>query len=690
MSWFKRTINRLYHGESNNKSSYSIQNFRLIWLDSNIDVINNNYCIDTMIKLEEIANTVEIFTDVDECIDFITDLNDHDQTVMILSGSLGEIVMSAIHDISQINLFYIFCQNKERHKRWAREWSKIEAVITDVKSLCEAIKKANKDFDQNSIPISVVNATIEISTKDLDHLDPSFMYTQILKEILLDIDFNDNDIKEFLTYYRDESFDGDMKIRNYVDEIEKNYHQHEPIYWYTCQSFLYSDLNQALRTMNVIKIIRMGFFVRDLCEDIAALHSKQYSQYHNSNTILFVYRGQKLSLIDLAKIQNTSGGLLSFNNFLSTSTKREMASEFARKKPDKFDVVNVLYVIQINTSIKSSIPFANIRDISYFSKEEEILFSMHSIFRIGQINRIDTYDKPLWEVHLTLTNDNDEELHRLTDCIRQETFTTEKGWYRLGNFLNTLGEFTRAEEVCFMMLNQTNDQTEIASIYHLLGMIKYGQGNYQEAIKAYKTSIQMKKKIFPSADLSLASSYTNIGEVYNIIGKYSKAFSFHTDALKIKQKCLSSHKPDLALSYDNIGSTLNNMSVYSQAILYYRKALDIRQKSLPETHSDLSQSYHNIGSVYYRMGQYSKALLNLEKAIEIKQKTLPEKHISLASSYKNMGAVYECLQQYSDAQSFYERAYDISDGALLTNHPSLRTLQKDINRVNKKNANHFV
>ena len=44
----------------------------------------------------------------------------------------------------------------------------------------------------------------DASSKTLDRLDPSFMYTQILKEILLTIKFEEKHIQEFIDYCREQ------------------------------------------------------------------------------------------------------------------------------------------------------------------------------------------------------------------------------------------------------------------------------------------------------------------------------------------------------------------------------------------------------------------------------------------------------------------------------------------------------
>ena len=198
------------------------------------------------------------------------------------------------------------------------------------------------------------------------------MYTQILKEILLTIDFEQEHINEFLTYCREQFAGNTIELKN-VDKIEKEYHHHQPIWWYTYHCFLYSMLNRALRTMEVDIIIKMGFFVRDLHQHIAALHSEQYGGHHHSDSFI-VYRGQGLSQTDFDQLMKTKGGLLSFNNFLSTSKNRDVSLEFARRTMATSNLVGILFVMKIDPSI-SSTPFANVQDVSYYqTRRRDSLF----------------------------------------------------------------------------------------------------------------------------------------------------------------------------------------------------------------------------------------------------------------------------------------------------------------------------
>ncbi|CAF1144573.1 unnamed protein product [Adineta steineri] len=650
-----------------------MQNVLLIWLDNNINE-NNTDCSNTIKQLKRVVNNINTFTDGDQCVEFIQTINNN-KVCMIVSGSLGKHIVPHVHDMSQVDTIFIFCNNQEWHKQWAKEWPKIKGVFTDITSICEALKQTAHQCEQNAIPISFV-----ASNKKLDQLDPTFMYSQILKEILLTIKFEDKHFTEFISFCREVYKDDENELKN-VNQLQTTYKNNIPVWWYTWNAFLYPMLNQALRLIDVDIIIRMGFFINDLHRDIQRLHSEQFDG-HLSGTTFTVYRGQGLSKEDFTEMTKTKGGLLSFNNFLSTSKNRNVSLDFAQQAAINPDLVGILFVMSINPT-HSTTPFACVSDVSYFHTEDEVLFSMHTIFRIGVIKPIDG-DNHLYKVNLTLTNDNDQDLRTLTDRIRQETFPNSKGWYRLGELLIKMGQFSKAQEVYEALLHQTSDESGKASIYNQLGSIKDNQGEYSEALTYYEKSLAIYQETLPYNHLSLGNSYNNIGVVYYNVGDYPKALSSHEKALAIQQQSLPSNHPDLGASYNNIGIVYRNMGDYPKALSYYEKALAIRQQSLPSNHPDLGASYNNIGVVYNSMGDYPKALSSHEKALAIRQQSLPSNHPDLGGSYNNIGLVYENMGNYSKAHSFYERAVEIGQQSLPTNHPTLQQRRKNLEDIKKK------
>ncbi|CAF0734419.1 unnamed protein product [Adineta steineri] len=649
-----------------------MQNVLLIWLDNNIDDDNADYN-NTIKQLKRVVNDVNTYTDGEECIEFIQTITNN-KVRMIISGSLGQHIVPHVHKMSQVDTIFIFCNNQEWYKQWAKEWPKIRGVFTDTTSICEALKQASQQCEQNAISISFMAS---LSNKKLNQLDPSFMYTQILKEILLTIDFEDKHFEEFITYCRDAFVENEYDLQN-IEKLERDYHDRTPVWWYTYQCFLYSMLNSALRQMDVGMIIRMGFFIKDLHRDIQRLHSEQFDG-HQLGKPFTVYRGQCLSKEDFTEMTKTKGGLLSFNNFLSTSKNRDVSLFFAPQAATNSDLVGILFVMSINP-MDSTTPFASVSDVSYFHTEDEVLFSMHTIFRVGDIKPMDG-NNHLYNVHLTLTNDNEQNLRTLTNSIRQEIFSDSKGWCGLGLLLIKMSQFDKAEEVYEVLLHEATNESDKANIYDQLGSIKYSQRKYQKALSSYEKALAIRQQSLLPNHPDMAKSYYNIGNVHFNMGGYTKALSSLEKALVIRQQSLPPNHPDLAKSYHTIGNMYGDMGDYPKALSSHEKALVTKQQSLSSNHPDLDDSCINIGLVHYNMGDYPKAISYYEKALAIRQQSLPFNHSDLALSYKNIGLVCNTMGDYLKALSFQEKALAINQLSLPSNHPDFGDSYNNIGLV---------
>ena len=659
-----------------------VQNVLLIWLDENFDE-NRDDCRNTVTQLRRVVNDINTFTTGDQCIQFVNTIKDN-KACMIITGSLGQHIVPRVHQMPQVDSIFIFCGNKKLHEQWAKEWPKIKGVFTKITPICEALEQASQQCEHNAISMSFVSTNGDAASKNLDRLDPMFMYTQITKEILLTINFEQHHIDQFIEDCRAIFRDNKNELKN-IEKFERTYRDQTPIWWYSYDCFLYRMVNGALRTADMDMIIKMGFFIVDLHRQIQELHQEQFSDHPPGKTFI-LYRGQHLSNSDFDQVQNTKGGLMSFNNFLSTSENRKVSLDFVDKAVANPDLVSILFVMTIDPT-KSSTPFASINGLSEFPKEDEILFSMHSIFRIRDIKPMGENQRR-FRVDLKLTSDDDKDLRTLTDHIREETLPDSEGWRRLGSVLLQMSKFDKAEQVYQALLDQTMKDSERALIYHQLGWAKDGQGEYNEAITFYEKSIEIEEETAPCNDLNLAMSYNNIGNMYSHVGDYSKALLSHEKALLIRQQSLPSSHPDLAMSYNNIGNMYYRVGEYSKALSSYKKALAIQQQSLPSNHHNLAKSYITLGNVFYSTNVYQKAITFYEKALAIQQQSLLSNHPDMAMSYNNIANVHYSLGEYSKALLLHEKALVIRQQSLLSSHPDLAMSYNNISLVHEKMGNY--
>ncbi|CAF4121396.1 unnamed protein product, partial [Rotaria sordida] len=647
-----------------------VQNYFILWLDGKLDESNEDFQ-NSIKQLQLTVDTIEKFRDADECLNYISSFKNQ-KAFLIVSGALTENVVPRVHGMSQIYAIYIFCRKKSKYEQWeTKEWSKVRGVFTEIHSICASVQQSARECDDDTVGIT-------------GELESSFMYTTFFKEIVLEIDFDEKKtIPELADYAcQQKVYANNKKELELINKFAQEYHgniDNNPVQWYTAECFTYKMLNKALGNLDVNTLLKTGFFMRDLHQNIQQLHDEQLNDKDKPFPSI-VYRGQTMKQQDFeTKIQPDK--LMSYNNFLSTSELRNVAVGFIRNKLQSDNSkIGVLFIIKIDPSTKS-VPYARIAKFSKFPPEKEVLLSTHTVFRIRQIKEIQEEEIKIWQVKLTLTSNGiDEELTALTKQIRMEI--TGTGWERMGFLLWKMGEHDKAEEVLTMLLEQApDDDNNKAYCYNAIGLMKDNQGQYNAAIDFYEKSLQITEKTLPSNHPNLATSYSNVGQVYNSMGDYSKALQFYEKSLKIREKALPTNHPDLAISYGTIGGVYDNMGDYSKALEFYQKSLKIREKALPSNHPDFAISYSNIGGVYDNMGDYSKALEFYEKSLKIREKALPSNHPDLAISYGSIGTVHNNMGDYSKALEFYEKSLKIREKSLPPNHPALASSYNNIGLV---------
>ena len=176
-----------------------------------------------------------------------------------MKGIIAERILPFIHDIPQLDAIYILCSNPSQHQQWTKKWIKIKSTHTDIQSLCGSLQMATKQCDHDSILVSFVTVNQEASSVNLNQLEPSFMYTQMFNEILLDMDHDEKSIKVLTDYCRT-FYKENARELNIIEEFERDYRSKSPIWWYTPECFTDQILNRALRALEGDTIVNMGFF----------------------------------------------------------------------------------------------------------------------------------------------------------------------------------------------------------------------------------------------------------------------------------------------------------------------------------------------------------------------------------------------------------------------------------------------
>ncbi|CAF2873893.1 unnamed protein product [Rotaria sp. Silwood2] len=268
-----------------------IENFIIIWVDAKLRHRNttDDDIQASITALRSIVNSIKVFYTCESCIDFIDNKVKEEKIFLIVSGSLGRLPVPSIeHDI-KLDSINVFCFNKFKYEQWAtkEQHRKIKGIFTGIQDICNQLKEDIKHCQQELTSIQTLGSkTLKISNQ----LDASFMYSQLLKDIILSIEYDNatrEQVKEdFISFCRICYAQNNAELC-VIEEFKQNYSNPSPIWWYTRECFMYSMLNRALCKQDMEILIKMNFFIFDLHQQLQHLHKTM-----KNSEILTVYRGQ--------------------------------------------------------------------------------------------------------------------------------------------------------------------------------------------------------------------------------------------------------------------------------------------------------------------------------------------------------------------------------------------------------------
>jgi hypothetical protein len=184
------------------------------------------------------------------------------------------------------------------------------------------------------------------------------------------------------SYYR-----GNKMEQAEIDDFQRTYEPKNAIHWYTKQSFVYRLVNKALRTEDYEALLRLRFFIVDLCKSL----DESYEHLCSTSATITSYRGLKLYRSEIYKLKQNVSKEIATNGYYSTSTSRQMAYSFAVKPAKRKDVERVLLEIDVDLMERST-KLADVAHLSCFPEEKEILFDLGACFRIDSV-RYDEVEK---------------------------------------------------------------------------------------------------------------------------------------------------------------------------------------------------------------------------------------------------------------------------------------------------------
>lgn len=135
-------------------------------------------------------------------------------------------------------------------------------------------------------------------------------------------------------------------------------------------------------------------------------------------------------------------------------------------------------------------------------------------------------------------------------------------------------------------------------------LLKKQMGDYLEAEKMYKQSLDIKKKLYGYFSETYATSLSNLGVLYSTINNNELREQCYREALQIRETIYNSDNPNLGESYMNLGVLLLDKNQIDSSKYFYLKAYDIFSKFHNEQFPNIIQ---NMAHIYAILGKFDSA-----------------------------------------------------------------------------------
>jgi tetratricopeptide (TPR) repeat protein len=194
----------------------------------------------------------------------------------------------------------------------------------------------------------------------------------------------------------------------------------------------------------------------------------------------------------------------------------------------------------------------------------------------------------------------------------------------------------------------------VGTIWNNIGRLHYQDGNYADALEAYKRSLHIRCKQRDSNSLDVAATTCNAAQAYHRCGDYDKAIDHYLHFLSIAEPHFGSYHCDVACIYNRMAELYHTKKVdHVKSKFWYMKALTSFKLTFGASHPIVATVLSQLGNLLSDMKNYEEALVYHSEALEIKQSLYlwNDPHItaaltSIAQVYYKLGYFMETLVLY--------------------------------------------
>ncbi len=215
------------------------------------------------------------------------------------------------------------------------------------------------------------------------------------------------------------------------------------------------------------------------------------------------------------------------------------------------------------------------------------------------------------------------------------------------------------------------NQPDMAITYHQLGMTAQERGRLDDADDWYRKSLTIEEKLGNQPDMAI--TYHQLGMTAQQRGRLDDADDWYRKSLTIEEKL--GNQPGMAITYHQLGMTAEDRGRLDEADDWYRKSLTIKEEL--GNQPGMASTYHQLGRTAQQRGRLDDADDWYRKSLTINEKLGNQPHMAI--TYHQLGITAQKRGRLDDADDWYRKALTINEE--LGNQPGLASTYHQLGRT---------
>ncbi len=228
---------------------------------------------------------------------------------------------------------------------------------------------------------------------------------------------------------------------------------------------------------------------------------------------------------------------------------------------------------------------------------------------------------------------------------------TEKGAIiaaALGGFWNIRGHYSAGIRLIKNILQSSEalDKSLKSKVLSWIGVLKWRQGDYEQAEKYHKENLASGKEIGDKR--GIATSLNSLAVVSFYRGDHEQAEKYLKESLTIEKEI--GDKRGIAVSINSLGNVSFDRGDFEQAEKYFKES-----RAILEEFGDkrgMAASINNLGNVSFNRGDYEQAEKYYRECLAIRKEIGDQRGI--AASTGNLGNVLSARGDFEQAEKYHK------------------------------------